>query len=126
MPTKIQIIHAHDFLKATTDGKLDLEASKALLTQIATASSGLEDHDIILDTRAAHSSLTAFDLWYLAREVAIHRNFFGRKKAILCPADRFDHAELFALCAEDRGLKAQAFTSYEAAMEWILAEEPTA
>jgi hypothetical protein len=124
MPTKIQIIHAHDFLKATSDGKLDLEASKQLLTQIASASVGLEDHDIILDTRAAHSSLTAFDLWYLAREVAIHRNFFGRKKAILCPPERFDHAELFALCAQDRGLKAQAFTSYEDAMEWILEKEP--
>jgi hypothetical protein len=120
MPTTIRIIHAHDFIQANPEGRLDLEASKTLLLELASASAGLGDHDVILDTRKTKSTLTAFDLWHLAREVAIHRNFLGRKKAVLCPRERFDHAEFFALCAQDRGLQVRAFTSYEEAMEWIL------
>ena len=35
MPTNIRIIHAHDFLKATPEGTLDVESSKKLLVEIA-------------------------------------------------------------------------------------------
>jgi hypothetical protein len=112
MPTNIRIIHAQDFLRATPEGRLDLEESKQLLIDLAAASAAWGDHDIILDTRQARSGLSAFDLWYLARELAIHRKDLGGKKAVLCPLERFDRAEFFALCAQDRGLQVQAFTSY--------------
>jgi hypothetical protein len=42
---------------------------------------------------------------------------------VLCPLEKFDNARFFALCAENRGVNVHAFTSYEDAMEWLIAED---
>jgi hypothetical protein len=47
---------------------------------------------------------------------------FSPKTAVLCPRERFDYGEFFALCAESKGFEVRAFTSYEEAFEWLLAE----
>ena len=61
MPTDIRIIHAHEFIKATPGGQLDLENAKKLLMEIASASAPLVDYEIILDTRRAQSGLSVSD-----------------------------------------------------------------
>jgi hypothetical protein len=119
MPTNIRIIHAHDFIKATPEGKLDFEKSKKLLTEIAAAASPLGDHEIILDTRKAQLEMSASELWYLAVELANLGKAFSRKTAVLCPREQFDEAEFFAICAQNRGLRVNAFTSFEDAIEWL-------
>ena len=125
MPTNIRIIYAHDFIKATPEGHLDLEESKKLLMEIASASAGLADYEIILDTRKAQIEMSATDLWYMASELSKHRSTFSRHKmAVLCPLERFDQAEFFALCAKNRGFQVRAFTSFEDAIEWLIAEGP--
>ena len=68
MPTNIRIIHAHDFVKATPEGQLDFEKSKKLLMEIASATSSLGDHEIILDIRKAQLEMSTTELWYLAVE----------------------------------------------------------
>ena len=123
MPTNIRIIHAHDFIKATPEGTLDRENSKKLLVEIAADSSKSGDHEILLDTRQAQSELSATDLWYLAAELISFRKALSRKTAVLCPRGRFDHAAFFALCAQNKGFRVQAFTSFEKAMEWLMAKE---
>ena len=123
MPTNIRIIHAHDFLKATPEGTLDVESSKKLLVEIAADTSNVSDHEILLDTRQAQSALSAADLWYLAAELISFRKALSRKTAVLCPLDRFDHAAFFALCAQNKGFRVHAFTSFEDAMEWLMAKE---
>ncbi len=123
MPTNIRIIHAHDFIKATPEGTLDLENSKKLLVEFAADSSTSGDHEILLDTRKAQSALSATDLWYLAAELISFRKALSRKTAVLCPLDRFDHAAFFALCAQNKGFRVHAFTSFEEAMEWLMANE---
>jgi hypothetical protein len=120
VPAHIKIIHSKEFLKATPEGKLDLEESKKLLVEIALASGPLADCDIILDTRKAQSGLSATDLWYLAAELGKHREVYSRKAAILCPLERFDQAEFFALCAHNRGFRVSAFTTFGEAMEWLI------
>ena len=125
MPTNIRIIHAHDFIKATPEGKLDLEESKKLLTEIASASAPLVDYNVVLDTREAQSEMSVADLWYMAAELSTNfRKAFSRplKTAILCPLERFDHAGFFALCAQNRGFQVSAFTSFADAYEWLIAE----
>jgi hypothetical protein len=122
MPTKVTIIHANDFIKATAEGALDLETSKKLLLELASASAHLDDHHIILDTRRAQSEMSATDVYYLASELCKLRMTFSPKTAVLCPRERFDLAEFFALCAKNRGFQVKAFTSYEEAFEWLLAE----
>ena len=124
MPAIIKVIHAHDFIKATPEGKLDLEESKKLLLEIASASAPLVHYDIVLDTRGARSVMSVTDLWYLAAELGDNfRKAFSRslKTAVLCPRDRFDHAAFFALCAQNRGFQVNAFTSFADAYEWLIA-----
>ena len=121
MPTTIRVINARDFVRATPEGWLDFTTSELLLLSVGRAAALLGDYDILLDTRKAKSVLTPFDVWHLARELAIHRGALGRKNAVLCPRERFDHAEFFALCAQDRGLPVRAFVVFEEAIEWLLA-----
>jgi hypothetical protein len=121
MATNIRIIRAHDFIRATPEGQLDLEKSKKLLMEIATASAPLVDYEIIVDTRKAQVEMSVGALWHLAAELSNLRKVFSRKTAVLCPLERFDEAEFFALCAQNRGLQVMAFTSFEDAIEWLIA-----
>jgi hypothetical protein len=120
MPTNIRIIHAHEFIKATPDGQLDLEKAKKLLMEIASASAPLVDYEIFLDMRRAQSGLSVSDLWDLAAELSNLGKAFLRKTAVLCPVEQFDHASFFALCAKNRGFQISAFTSFEGAIEWLI------
>jgi hypothetical protein len=122
MPVTIRVIHANDFLKVTAEGELDLEQSTKLLMEIVSATD-LVNYEVVLDTRKAHSSLSVTDLWYLAAQVADFCRNLPRKTAVLCPRDRFDHAEFFSLCAQNRGTNMRAFTSYEEAMDWLISNE---
>jgi hypothetical protein len=65
--------------------------------------------------------MSVFDLWYLSAELSNLRKPFSGKTAILCPAERFDQAAFFALCAQNRDFKVRAFTSFEGAVEWLIA-----
>ena len=123
MPANVRIVHANDFIVATPEGKLDLARSRELLLQVAAASAHLVAYDVVLDTRNARSELTVPDLWHLASTLSdSFRKAFSRplKTAVLCPADRFDQAGFFALCAENRGFHVQAFTSVADAYEWLI------
>lgn len=126
MPANIRIIHAHEFIKATPEGKLDLEASRQLLVELASVAVPLPDYDILLDTRQAQSELSVVDLWHLAAELNHHFCQAVRrpiKTAVLCPPVRFNSAEFLALCAQNRGFQVNAFTSFELAYEWLMAKE---
>ena len=122
MPTSIQIIHAQDFIRATPDGILDREASLKLLAGIESAASSMGQYHVLIDTRRTHSTMPASDLWYLAEGLARQRNAFHRKTAVLCPLGRMDYAEFLALCSRNRGLEVSAFTSFEEAIEWLIAD----
>ena len=124
MATNIRVIHAQDFIRANVEGHLDFDISKKLLIQIAEAAAPMPDYEIILDTRRSHSELSVTGLWYLAAELSSLGKTYYRKTAVLCPLENFDQAEFFALCAQNRGLRIRAFTSYEDAMEWLLASGP--
>ena len=66
--------------------------------------------------------MSVTDLWYLAEALSTLRGAFNSKTAVLCPTERFDSAEFFALCAQNRGLRVQAFRSFEDAIEWFIAD----
>ncbi|MGO8942355.1 MAG: hypothetical protein ACLQJ7_01595 [Syntrophobacteraceae bacterium] len=122
MATNIRIVHAHDFIRAAPEGDLDLEESQKLLNEIASATAGLVDYEIIVDTRKVQVEMSPTDLWYLAAELCKFRETFFRKKtAVLCPLEEFDQAEFFELCAKNRGFQVKAFTSFEDAIEWLVA-----
>ena len=119
MPAKLIVIHANDFITVTAQGDFDFEESKKALAKVAIAAGPLTDYEILLDTRRARSRLNLTELRDLAVELAAHGAAFGHKTAVLCPPERFDDTEFFALCAERRGLQVCGFTSFEAAMAWL-------
>ena len=122
VPSTIRVIHAHDFVKATPEGWLDRHQSMKLLRDIASVASELTDFCILLDTRKAQSGMNETDLWYLSSELQNHFQDLSRspKVAVLCPRERFNKAEFFALCANNRGFDISAFTEFEGAYEWLI------
>ena len=120
MSANVKVIRARDFVRARPDGEATLETGEQLLKDIAAAGLGLEDFEILVDTRELSGMLSATDLWTLAEQLARYRQTFARRTAVLCPIERFDHARFFSLCADNHGFNIQAFTSYEDAMEWLL------
>jgi hypothetical protein len=119
MPSDIRIIRAHEFIRATIDGHFDLEQTKSVLLQIATAAAPASGYDVILDTRKMESELDVSDLWELAAELHKYREAFARKTAVLGPPERSDYGGFFALCAQERGFDVRAFTHFGDAMEWL-------
>jgi hypothetical protein len=124
MSTRIRIIQANDFIKATSEGSLDLEESKRLLRTIAVTIDPVVDYDAMLDTRQARSGLSVADLWHLAAELNNLRKTFSRKMAVLCSPEQFDRAGFCALGSQNSGLPVQAFTSFEGATKWLTSEGP--
>jgi len=120
VPTNVKVIQAKDFVRATHEGHADLEKAEQLLQSMADAGAGLKDFHVLVDTRRSTGWLGATELWSLSQKLAKYQNAFGRKTAILCPLERFDHNRFFALCAENRGFNVRAFVSYEEAMEWLI------
>lgn len=120
MPTTVKVIQAKDFVRANPEGHADMAKAEQLLKNIARAGAGLEEFHVLVDTRRSTGALSANELWSLAQQLAQYRHAFGRKTAILCPLERFDHSRFFALCAENRGFDMRAFVSYEEAMEWLI------
>jgi hypothetical protein len=120
MPHNVKVIRASDFIRAKPEGHVDLAMAEKLLKAIAEAGAGLEDFDVLVDIRRISGRLKPGELWSLAQTLASYRRKVGNRTAVLCPLERFDNVRFFALCAENRGMNVHAFTSYEAAMEWLI------
>jgi hypothetical protein len=126
MSTRIRIIQANDFIKATAEGSLDLDESKRRLRTIAVTIDPLVDYEAMLDTRQAQPGLSVADLWYLAAELNSLRKTFSRKMAVLCSPEQFDRAGFCALGSQNSGLQIQAFTSFASAAKWLTGARPDA
>jgi hypothetical protein len=126
MAINIRIIRAHEFIKATLEGQINLEESKKLLLEFAATSGPSVDYEVLLDVRKTQLELSIADLWYLAAELSNFRKALPRKTAVLCPLEQFDYAGFFALCAQNRGFHISAFTSFEDAIEWLIEGEVAA
>jgi hypothetical protein len=116
----VRVIQPSDFVRAMPTGEADLAAGERLLAAIAEEAGGLDDFNILVDTRKVTGMLSAGQLWYLAEKFARHPHIGHRRTAVLCSNSRFDHARFFTLCAENKGCCVEPFTSYEDAMEWLL------
>ena len=123
MASNLRLIRIRDFLKFTPQGNLDLPTMKEGINKVASLGS-FGDHDLFIDTRGTESRLSVADVWVLAKELAtlMHAGTskgFRAKISVLCPVEHFDYAQFFELCAQNRGLNVQAFTSFEELFEWL-------
>lgn len=119
MPTNIQVVHASDFIKASPEGRLDLQETTRLLMEVASLIPPGHVFHILLDTRHACSTMTPTDLWHLASALGNRGMTFRRKTAVLCPLERFEAAQFFELCSKNQGLPVAVFTSFEEAINWL-------
>ena len=119
MGLKLELIEAKDIIRTTPEGAVDHERVKEILAKIASAQNVPPDHVIMIDARKTKAKLSTTDVWYLAAELHRQREAFNRKSALLVPAEDFDLASFFELCAQNRGFSVNAFTDFEAAINWL-------
>ena len=112
MPVDIRLISLRDFVRTELVGAVDLETSKAALTELArsTAECGVPN---ILDVGA--SDVAALVEHLLALEVDP-----GYRIAILNdPKDGVDRGKLFEEHARRLGIDAAVFRDFEEALAWL-------
>jgi len=119
MPNDIRVLQAREFIITSVHGALDLRRSKDELNRLATEGIFSRGINVLLDIREAPGKLTLPEVWSFTEEFARLQTDKGLKTAVLTEAERFDNAEFFAISAKNMGLKAQAFTSFEDAFEWL-------
>ena len=124
MPTNIAIVHTRDFIRATPDGVLDLEASRKLLVDVVSTIRRVGEHNVLIDTRAAAPTrLSRTDLWTLGVAASTQPALAQGRVALLVPLDKQDDAEFFEGVARLEGANVRAFSDFENAVSWLIMRE---
>ncbi len=124
---ELQIIRAREFIRLGAHGQYDLEASKAVLAQLAGACWKRGINQALLDLRALRPGpkpvFSPNDLVTLVK--TFHEIGFTRQQrlAVLYSSDPHRRASLFASIAKLRGWNVQAFDNFEAAVIWLSGTE---
>lgn len=125
MPMELQIIRAQEFIRLGPKGHFDLNASKAVLAQLAAACCKRGINQALLDLRALHPGpkpvFSPDDLVTLVntfREVGFTHQ---HRLAVLYGSDPHHRARLFAFIAKMRHWRVQAFDDFELALHWLSA-----
>ena len=125
MPIELQIIRAQEFIRVGAHGHFDLEASKAVLAQLASACRKRGIHQALLDVRALVPGqkpvFSPQDLMTLVKtfdEVGFNRL---DRVAVLYTSDPHHRAHLFSFVATVHGWQVQAFNNFEKAIYWLSA-----
>ena len=121
MPTNIAVIQTHDFIRASSDGALDLDTSRKLLVDVVSAIRKSGERNVLIDTRAAAPTrLSTTDLWKLGVAAGTQPALAEARVALLVPLDRKDDAEFFESVARVEGTNVRAFSSFESAISWLI------
>ncbi|HXI73053.1 MAG TPA: hypothetical protein VNN22_22160 [Verrucomicrobiae bacterium] len=123
MPIELQIIRAREFIRLGAKGYFDLDASKAVLGQLAGACCKRGINQALLDLRALHPGpkpvFSPNDLVTLVDTFREAGFTHQQRLAVLYGSDPHHRARLFAFIAKLRGWKVQAFDSFEDAVHWL-------
>jgi hypothetical protein len=127
MPTELHVIRASDFIRLGAKGDFDLDASKAVLAELAGACRKRGIDRAMLDLRALQPKPTpVFSPTDLAKLINTFREigFTHRQRlAVLYSADPHHRARMFAFIGTLRGWHVAAFGEFEEAMEWLSEDE---
>jgi hypothetical protein len=121
MPHALHVIHAGEFIRSDPEGTLDMQQSRRVLFELATALVERGVDRAILDVRRARLNppATYAQLYELAR--AFRQACFNdrHRLAVLHPLNRVDKAEFLADCMSGDGWNAAAFDNFEEAFDWL-------
>jgi formylglycine-generating enzyme required for sulfatase activity len=128
MPTELQIIRAQEFIRLGAKGRADVQASKAVLAQLAAACWKRGINQALLDLREIHLGPKPV---FSPKDLAVLVNTFHeigftykQRLAVLYRSDPHRRARMFAFIAILHGWSVQAFDDYEAALTWLSRVEP--
>ena len=128
MPCELQIIRASEFIRVAPPGKLDFNSSREVLRELAAACRRRGIDRALLDVRDLRPGPTPM---LKPTELASLVNTFheigfthAQRLAVLYSADPHRGARLFAFIGSLRGWTVQAFSDFEAALDWLSIEEP--
>jgi hypothetical protein len=123
MPLELQIIRAGEFIRVGPQERLDFEASRAMLRELAGACRRRGLDRALLDLRGLYIGetpiLTPDELASLVnvfREAGFSR---AQRLALLYSKDPHRGARLFAFISTLRGWKVRAFPDFESALNWL-------
>jgi hypothetical protein len=120
---ELQIIRAQEFIRLGAKGHFDLDASKAVLAQLAAACCKRGINQALLDLRALHPGpkpvFSPNDLVMLVNTFREAGFTHQQRLAVLYGSDPHHRARLFAFIAKLRGWKVQAFDNFEEAVFWL-------
>jgi hypothetical protein len=123
MPIELQVIQAREFVRLDPHEHLDLEASKKALEALAHVCRKRGLDNALLDLRTLPVLLKPhFTPTELAALVCTFRTAgFSREQrlAVLYRQDAYGGVRTFAFISRMRGLQVQAFTEFEAALQWL-------
>lgn len=116
MPIDIKIVHSGEFVRTTTDGRLDLALCKKLLRETARAIKQSGDDHVLIDLRKADSLLGTADLYQLGIAFVGVSPLREARTAVLTRSQQVDRAEFAALVARNRGARLlRVFAGFEEA-----------
>ena len=122
MLSGIKIYKVKNFIRKTETGKIDLERSKKIVRELATAAGAHTDHNILIDLRETTVSAARMeDIMKTALEFGTYISSFKNKIANIIPDDpkRMIIANRFKACMDIQGFEYEIFTDYESAIEWL-------
>jgi hypothetical protein len=121
MPEGYKIYQVESFIRKTEEGQLDIDKSKAIVRELAIASTHHKDHNILVDLRETAPLQSFYELLTVALEFANYQDIFANKMAFIIPnsPDRIERAEFFKAGLAEGKFQLEYFTAYEKALEWL-------
>jgi hypothetical protein len=129
MPVELQVIRVNEFIRFDAHAHLDFAASKDALQALAHACHKRGIDSALLDLRSL--PVPPKPLFTPTELAALVRTFyeagFSRQQrlAILYHLDVYGGVRNFAFISRLRGLRVQAFTDFEAALQWLSEDQLT-
>jgi hypothetical protein len=118
-PMELQVIRFAEFVRLDAHGRLDMAASRAVLSRVADICRKRACPRALLDGRDMQAELTPSELAALVREFAEMGFTRHQRLALLHRGGPHHRAALFVLIGRLHGWKLQAFGDFEEALDWL-------
>ena len=120
MTHDIRVLSTPELIHVIIRDELDLATSRRILADIAATALAHPGVPVLVDTRAAHATMSVTDVYQLATELAesgvSHR---GRLAVLNTPGPEFNRASFLEQLGKNRGLQFRHFHDYQATVDWL-------
>ena len=120
MAHEIRLLSIPELIHVIVRDELDLATSRRILADIAATALGHPGRPVLVDTRAAHATMSVTDVYQLATELAESGVSHRVRLAVLnTPGREFNRALFLEQLGQNRGLQFRHFHDYQATVDWL-------